>query len=227
VNRLSTSAALRVKLDLAAPALCSATAALWRPSGLARRYVEYLYAMHALIRASVPLMERAVRRCAELAAHDPVAGPLGRYLEQHTEAERGHDEWLLEDLAAAGADPAAAFGRLPSPVVADLAGAQYYWIEHHHPVALLGYILVLEDNAPAPWLADRLAAGTGLPTAAFRTVREHAELDSGHTATLDGLLDTLPLTPAQQAAVGVSALRTADGVTRLFSHLATDRGGTG
>lgn len=223
-RRPTASAALRVKLGLVAPALHAATAALWRPSGLRSRYVEYLYAMHALIRASVPLMEQAARRCAR-APGDPVAGPLGRYLEAHSEEERGHDAWLLEDLVAAGGDPRAALSRVPSPVVADLAGAQYYWIEHHHPAALLGYIRVLEDNAPAPWLADRLAAGTGLPAAAFRTVREHAELDSGHIADLDALLDTLPLTAAQQVAVSVSALRTSDGVTRLFSQLAAIQGG--
>ncbi|MGW2520682.1 iron-containing redox enzyme family protein [Streptomyces sp. NPDC001617] len=226
MNRLTSSAALRVKLDLVAPALHSAATALWQPSGLGHRYVEYLYTMHALIRASVPLMEQAARRCAQLAPHDPAADPLGRYLQRHAEEERGHDQWLLADLAAAGADPAAAFDRLPSPIVADLAGAQYYWIEHHHPVALLGYILVLEDNAPAPWLADRLAASTGLPDKAFRTVREHADLDCGHVAALDALLDTLPLTTAHQALVAVSALRTTDGVTRLFSHLATAPGGT-
>ncbi|GLX51441.1 hypothetical protein Shyhy01_43910 [Streptomyces hygroscopicus subsp. hygroscopicus] len=227
MTRPSTSAALRVKLGLAAPVLHAATAALWRhePARLRPRYVEYLYVMHALVRASVPLMERAARRCAELTPRDPVAGPLGRYLEKHAEDERGHDAWLLEDLAAAGADPDAALGRLPSPVVADLAGAQYYWIEHQHPVALLGYIRVLEGNAPAPWLADRLAARTGLPPAAFRTVREHAALDAGHVADLDDLLDTLPLTAAQQVAVAVSALRTTDGITRLFSYLAAAPGG--
>jgi hypothetical protein len=227
VSRPTASAALCVKLGLAAPALRAATAALWRqePSGLRPRYVGYLYAMHALVRASVPLMERAARRCAELAPHDPVATPLARYLERHADEERGHDAWLLDDLAAAGGDPAAALDRLPSPVVADLAGSQYYWIEHHHPVALLGYIRVLEANAPAPWLADRLAARTGLPAAAFRTVREHAALDTGHLADLDELLDSLPLTAAQQVAVGVSALRTADGVARLFTQLAAAQGG--
>ncbi|MFJ3231117.1 iron-containing redox enzyme family protein [Streptomyces sp. NPDC086787] len=226
-GRVGAAAGLRVKLGLAAPPLRAATAALWRPgpAGLRRRYVEYLYAMHAVVRASVPLLERAARRCAELAGDDPVAEPLGRYLGSHAEEERGHDTWLLEDLAAAGADPRAALTRLPYPLVADLAGAQYYWIEHHHPVALLGYIRVLEGNAPAPWLADRLAADTGLPAAAFRTVREHAELDTDHLTDLDDLLDTLPLTASQQAAVGVSALRTADGITRLFSTLATEPGG--
>lgn len=222
----STSAALRIKLGLAAPALRAATSALWRPSGLRPRYVEYLYAMHALIRASVPLLERAALRCAELPPGDGLARPLRRYFEEHAVEERGHDEWLLADLAVAGADPAEALSRLPDPIVAALAGAQYYWVEHHHPVTLLGYILVLEDNAPAPWLADRLAGRSGLPVQAFRTMRDHAELDAGHTAALDGLLDALPLTPAQEAAVAVSALRTADGVARLFHQLAACPGGT-
>lgn len=225
-NRPAPSAALRVKLALADPSVRAATTALWghEPAVLRPRYLAYLYEMHALIRASVPLMERAALRCAELAPGDPAAGPLGRYLERHIEQERGHDAWLLEDLAAAGGDPARAVGRLPSPIVAELAGAQYYWIEHHHPVALLGYIRVLEGNAPAPRLADRLAERTGLPDAAFRTVREHAELDGAHLTDLDDLLDALPLTPVQQTALAVSALRTAAGLNRLFSYLATTPG---
>lgn len=223
---MSAATALRVKLGLAEPALRAATAALWRhePSTLRSRYVAYLYEMYALVQTSVPLMERAARKCAGL-VDDPAAGPIGQYLERHVDAERGHDTWLLEDLARAGGDPADAVHRLPSAAVADLAGGQYYWIEHHHPVALLGYIRVLEGNAPATWLADRLAARTGLPDAAFRTVREHAELDGGHVAELDDLLDTLPLTPARQTLLGVSALRTAGGITRLFSTLATAPGG--
>jgi hypothetical protein len=220
------STALRVKLGLAAPALHAATAALWRPVGLRPRYIEYLYAMHALIRASVPLLERAALRCAELPPGDRLAGPLRQYFEEHAAEERGHDAWLLADLSAAGVDPAAALNRLPAPIVAELAGAQYYWVEHHHPVMLLGYILVLEGNAPAPWLANRLAELTGFPVAAFRTVRDHAELDSEHVAALDGLLDALPLTPAQEAALAVSALRTADGLTRLFRRLAAHPGGS-
>ncbi|WP_354642999.1 iron-containing redox enzyme family protein [Kitasatospora camelliae] len=218
----TASVALRAKLALARPAVTAATDALWRPAGLGPRYLRYLAAMHQLIRASVPLMERAAVRCAELGPADPVAGPLGRYLREHAEEERGHDDWLLADLAAAGADPAELLAAVPPPAVAELAGAQYYWIEHHHPVALLGYVAALEGNAPAPWLADRLAAGTGLPPAAFRTVREHAELDGGHLAALDALLDALPLTAAAEAAIGLSALHTAHGITRLFLGLAAD-----
>lgn len=219
--RSGAAAALHMKLELAGPALRAATAALWRPSDLRTRYVAYLHAMHAVIRASVPLLDRAAARCRELGPSDALAQPLRDYLLRHIEEERGHDRWLLDDIAAAGGDPAKALGTLPPPLVARLVGAQYYWVEHHHPVTLLGYIAVLEGNAPHARLGARLALATGLPDAAFRTVRAHADLDAHHTADLDRLLDALALTPAQSAAVAVSALHTADALVRLFTDLAT------
>ncbi|MFJ6755465.1 MULTISPECIES: hypothetical protein [unclassified Streptomyces] len=215
----TASLALRTKLTPTTPVLRAATAVLWRPDGLRQRYLRYLAAMHPLVRASVPLLERAAERCAEL--DDPAARSLAAYYTRHAEEERDHDTWLLEDLAAAGAGPAA----VPHPAVVELAGAQYYRIEHEHPVTLLGYIAVLEGNAPGPRLADRLTEATGLPDSAFRTLREHAELDGGHLDDLHRVLDELAPTPARQTAVSVSALHTANLLTRLFLSLAADPGG--
>ncbi len=150
-----TSARLRTKLLLLEPEFRGATHHMWRSEGLLPRYRAYLCAMHAVIRASVPLMELALDRTrARAATGDPLAGPLAGYLEEHIREEEGHDAWLLEDLRAAGGSPEDALGPLPSPLIASLVGSQYYWIEHHHPVALLGYIAVLEGYAPAP-RADR------------------------------------------------------------------------
>jgi hypothetical protein len=219
-HRPGFSAELAVVLSLVAPAVRGATSALWRSGPPPERYRAYLRAMHALIRASVPLLERAAACCERLGPDDPVAGPLRRYLLLHADEERGHDDWLLADLAAAGGDPAALTAALPPAAVAAMAGAQYYWIEHHHPVTLLGYIAVLEGNAPAPSLADRLADRTGLPPAAFRTVRDHAALDTGHVADLLDLVDGLPLRPAHRRAVRLSALHTARELAGLFRALA-------
>ena len=66
--------------------------------------------------------------------------------------------------------------RPPSPTVAALVGSQYYWIFHFHPVALLGYIAVLEGYPPSMAMIDQLEAGTGYPREAFRTMIAHAEL---------------------------------------------------
>lgn len=224
-TRLSAADALRVKFALAEPALQAAAAQLWALPGLKRRYGAYLRVMHGVLRASVPLMVLAARRCAELGPRDAAAAPLRAYLEAHIARERGHDDWLLADLAALGFDPAEPLAVLPPPSVARLVGAQYYWVEHHHPVALLGYIAVMEGNAPPAQLVDRLVLGAGVPEAAVRTVREHAVLDADHASMVFDLLDGLPLTAAQTNAVAVSGLHTADALITLFAHVVRISGG--
>ncbi|MFF3448479.1 iron-containing redox enzyme family protein [Streptomyces sp. NPDC002667] len=215
----SAVVSLRLQLSLAQPVLRAATARMWQSGpGLPDRYRRYLRAMHQVIRASVPLMERAAARCEAL-PQDPVAEPLGRYLRAHAEEERGHDDWLLADAAATGTPPGELTDAVPAAHVAALVGAQYYWLEHGHPVALLGYIAVLEGNAPAPGLAGRLARETGLTRAAFETVRLHADLDDGHSADLDLLIDRLPLDTAQRTLVAVSALHTVASLAELFDRI--------
>ncbi|MEY2242487.1 iron-containing redox enzyme family protein [Streptomyces sp. NPDC015532] len=215
----SALARLRLELSLVQPVLWAATARMWHTdAGLPGRYRRYLRAMHQVIRASVPLMERAATRC-EARPRDPVARPLARYLRAHAEEERGHDDWLLTDAAATGTTPDELTGTVPPAHVAALVGAQHYWIEHSHPVALLGYIAVLEGNAPAPGLSGRLARETGLPPAAFETVRLHADLDDGHSADLDRLLERLPLDAAQRSLVAVSALHTVASLAELFDRI--------
>jgi hypothetical protein len=77
-------------------------------------------------------------------------------------------------------------------------------------VALLGYILVLEDGpADADRFLDELRARTGFPETAFRTMRHHGHLDVDHRADLDRLIDRLPLERAHKDAIGVSLAHTA------------------
>jgi hypothetical protein len=211
--------ALRAKFAAATPALRAAAAEVWRLPGVRARYPRYLRTMHGVLRASVPLMELAARRCADLGARDPVAGRLATYLDEHIAEERGHDDWLLADLAALGCAFPGPATAPPPPVVARLVGVQYYWVAHYHPVALLGYIAVMEGNAPSTRLADWLVSA-GVPAPAVRTVRAHADLDSGHTDAVFDLIDSLPLTAAHEASIAVSGLHTANALMGLFAHLA-------
>ncbi|GAA3070432.1 iron-containing redox enzyme family protein [Streptosporangium carneum] len=209
------STVLRAKIDLAGHALRHASGLLWRAPDPRGRYRDYLCATHMVIRASVPLLLAASARCAELG--EP---RLAGYLDRHAVEEAGHDDWLLEDLALV--DPAAreSLGRTPPPSVAALVGAQYYWVLHHHPVALLGYVAVLEGNAPSPGLLEHIERNTGYPRAAFRTLWRHAALDPGHSEELNRLFDGLRPTREQQTAVGVSALHTVRAAAALFRELA-------
>jgi hypothetical protein len=211
-----------MKLGLAAPSLNRAMNAVWKPAGLTERYLDYLSVMHAVIRASVPMMQDAAQRCAAL-TDDPVAPALAGYLTAHIAEELHHDDWLLQDLAAAGREPALVASALPPVAVARLVGPQYYWVRHHHPISLLGYIAVMEGNSPPPWLSGRLATATGLPSAAFRTLHHHAVADLHHSAEFDAFLDSLPLTVGLQRAISVSALSTADSFTDLLTRLSDPR----
>jgi len=141
------------------------------------------------------------------------------YCARHIEEELGHDDWLLEDLASLGADPDAVRSRPPSPTVAALVGAQYYWIHHVHPVGLLGYVLLLEGWPPTLETVDELRRRTGYGPSAFRTLLAHADLDPSHGRELDAVLDDLPLSSVQRELLGVSALSSAGLLADAFEEL--------
>jgi hypothetical protein len=201
---------LRTKLEWMRRPLDATLDRLWTESDQARAYGRFLIHLHHVIRASVPLMEAARVRSLERASSDPVCAGLAEYLAAHIDEERGHDEWALEDLDAAGVGRQAALASAPPAQTAALVGAQYYWIEHHHPVALLGYIFVLEDSpADADPFIDDLRARSGFPDTAFRTMRHHGRLDAAHREDLDRLVDRLPLERPHKEAIGVSLAHTA------------------
>lgn len=193
---------------LVRPVLEEAAAQMWSSFSPERLYPEYLIALHGVVRASVPLMEEALRASRVLAPDDPVAAGMLTYLEHHIEEERGHDQWLLEDLEVLGVAPAQVWGRPPADSTARAVGTQYYWIRHDHPVALLGYVAVLEGRPPTVEALDRIVERTGLPPSAFRTLYRHAEADVSHSADLRTLLHGLPLQPRLRSLLTRSAVHT-------------------
>lgn len=211
------SARLRRKLELALPLFVVTGRRLWEHPRIRDLYPDYLIASHGVIRASVPLMERALERAQ--AVDDPAAAGLAEYLDHHIDEERGHDDWLLEDLKVLGRPRDEVLARPPSASVAALVGAQYYWIDHYHPVALLGYIGLLEGYPPTIADVDALMARTGYQREAFRTLIRHAELDPLHRDDFDEALDRLPLTAEQSAVIGLSGLYSINAFTRVVEDV--------
>jgi hypothetical protein len=220
--RSRQSDSLRRKIGPFLPALVEATDRICSHPRVREVYPEYLRVSHGILRASVPLMETARDRALALAADDPVAPGVASYLDHHISEELDHDEWLLDDLEVVGMDRATALSRPPAPSVAALVGAQYYWIFHYHPVALLGYIAVLEGYPPSMAMIGGLMERTGYDRSAFRTLIAHSELDAGHSDELDELLDRLPLTQEQTGVVGLSAISTVGRVARVFDEVADE-----
>jgi hypothetical protein len=229
---VSASTRLRHVLELVMPPVWAASARLWNHPRLDVLYPRYLVCTHTVIRSSVPLMVAArdaarddLRRRA--AAGDPdaassVSGHLATYLDRHIPEETGHDDWLLDDLARIGVPPQDALDHIPAPSVAGLVGAQYYYISHYRPVALLGYIGLLEGYPPTEELARSVASRTGYPIDAFRTLRKHANLDPHHRDDLDRCLDAMPLEPGDMTLITTNAMATAERVAMMIDELANE-----
>jgi len=217
-NTLSHSQQLRAKINLLIPALAGAGRALIDHPDLAELYPKYLFTLHCMTRATVPMMELALDRSRELAASDPVAAGMIAYLEKHIPEEM-HAHWSLEDLEALGYDRAVVLRQIPSPTVAMLIGAQYYWIAHYHPVALFGYMEIAEGYPPTLAQVERMMAATGYPREAFRSLRRHAYLDLEHRDELHAVLDSLPLLPEHTSVIGMNAMQSVELASRAIEEL--------
>jgi len=212
---MTNSATLRLKIGLARSTLDSVAETLWNHPELKTIYPEFLFQNHAVVRASVPLMQTALAACRNRFPSDPVTPGLASYLEQHIPEEMHHDEWILDDLEVLGLARAETLARIPPVSASLLVGAQYYWIEHVHPVALLGYIAVLEGTPPDTGYFSRILGRAGIPEAAASNIFRHAKLDPRHRDDLDAALDSLPLTEYHHSLLGISAFQTIEALARV------------
>jgi Iron-containing redox enzyme len=215
VATLSHSRRLREKIRLVRAPLDAVAEQLWSHPRLREIYPEFLFQNHSVIRCSVPLMKTAAERCEKMLAEEPVAEGMLAYLRKHIPEETGHDEWVLDDLETLGYKREDILKRIPSPSAAALAGAQYYWIRHVHPVALLGFIAVLEGTPPDVEFFEQTADRIGVPRRAFSNLLLHGKLDPQHRDDLDRTLDVLPLTEQHHTLMGISAFQTVALLTRV------------
>jgi hypothetical protein len=217
----TASERLRGKLDLAYPLLRVTAEKIWSGPRVRELYPVYLATMHGIVRSAVPLIDAAAERAREL--DDPVARALVPYFEHHGPEEAGHDVWLLEDLEALGGDRAAAAAAIPTANVAEMVGAQYYWLRHVHPVSLLGHMAVVEGYSPDVGFSNRLQEATGYPADAFRAIRRHERLDIRHKRELYEAIDALALDESHEALMGLSGLHTIQSAAKVFAQIGAAR----
>ena len=159
-------------------------------------YLAFLHEAYHHVRHTVPLLRACRARLSERPAW------LADALEEYIAEEQGHDEWILTDVAACGADPAAVRDGTPSPATELMVAYAYDTIARRNPVGFLGMVMVLEGTSVALALnaADRIQQRLGLPASAFTYLRSHGMLDREHMQHLATLLDRLE-DPADQQAV--------------------------
>ena len=198
--------------------LNSASNNFWNHSDLAALLPYFLIQLHRVMQGGISLMQTAQSRAAAL-PQDLVATQTATYLTTHIEEEKGHDQWLLDDIASLGISPKEVLQTTPLPAVVSLLGAQYFWALHIHPVTLFGYLILLEGYPPLAEQLQEIRLRTGLPATAFRCLKSHADDDPDHIAALNRTLDEMPLTAEQSKFVALSAFHTIDAVASVFEEL--------
>jgi long-chain acyl-CoA synthetase len=123
---------------------------------------------------------------------------LRRAVAEYIEEEIGHEEWILDDLAATGADAEAVRASRPGLAAEVMVAYAYNLIDRGNPAAFFGMVFVLEGTSVALALtaADRIQEALGLPDRAFSYLRSHGTLDQEHTRHLAELLEKMA--PADQ-----------------------------
>lgn len=124
-----------------------------------------------------------------------------RAVVEYINEEIGHEEWILNDIAAAGGD-AAAVRASQSGLPAELMVAYAYdLVNRGNPAGFFGMVFVLEGTSVALALmaADRIQQALGLPDTAFSYLRSHGTLDQEHVRYLESLIEKM--TPDDQQEV--------------------------
>jgi len=160
------------------------------------RYLAFLSQAYHHVRHTVPLLMTAGGRLP--ARLQWMQKDMVHYLEE----ELGHDEWILNDIGAAGGDAGAVRASLPQPATDALVAYVYDTVQRRNPVGIFGMVFVLEGTSVALALnaADRIQATLGLPDSAFTYLRSHGTLDQEHVGDMRGILDRLT-DPADHAAI--------------------------
>jgi pyrroloquinoline quinone (PQQ) biosynthesis protein C len=159
-------------------------------------YIAFLTEAFHHVRHTVPLLQTMK------AALPPRLAWLRPALEEYIEEEAGHDEWILNDIAACGADAEAVRHGKPSPATELMVSYAYDTLARGNPLGFFGMVHVLEGTSVSLALlaADAIQKPLCLPDSAFSYLRSHGTLDQEHTAHFELLMDRIE-DSADQAAI--------------------------
>jgi len=158
-------------------------------------YLAFLGQAYHHVRHTTPLLMSLGGRLPERLSW--LRRPVAEYIDE----EIGHEEWILNDIGAAGGDAEAARRSRPELPAEVMVAYAYDLINRGNPAAFFGMVFVLEGASVAMALnaADRIQQALGLPDAAFSYLRSHGTLDQEHTRHLAELVEKM--TPEDQADV--------------------------
>jgi long-chain acyl-CoA synthetase len=163
-------------------------------------YVQFLSQAYHHVKHTVPLLMATGARLTE--SYEWLRVAVAEYIEEET----GHQEWILNDIAACGFDQEAV--RHGQPLLATELMVSYAWdtVQRVNPLGFFGMVHVLEGTSIslADQAADVIRQTLGLPKKAFSYLYSHGALDQDHVKFFEGLMNRIT-DPRDQAQIIHSA----------------------
>jgi thiaminase len=163
-------------------------------------YIAFLSQAYHHVKHTVPLLMATGSRLPESQEWLRVA--VGEYIEEET----GHQEWVLNDIAACGADKEKVRRSKPNMATELMVSYAYDSINRINPLGFFGMVHVLEGTSIslADSAADTIRGALGLPKKAFSDLYSHGSLDQDHVEFFKGLMNRIDQ-PADQEQIIHSA----------------------
>lgn len=158
------------------------------------QYVAFLTQAYHHVKHTVPLLMATGARLSE--DYEWLRSAVAEYIEE----EIGHQEWILNDIAACGYDKEKARRSTPNLATELMVSYAYDMVNRVNPVGFFGMVHVLEGTSITT--ADRAAAQIkqtlGLPASAFSYLTSHGALDQDHVKFFESLMNRIDDSGAQQ-----------------------------
>ena len=141
-----------------------------------QEYIGYLTQAYHHVKNTVPLLMAVGARLPE--DMEWLRAAVAHYIEE----ELGHQEWVLNDIAACGGDKEAV--RKSQPAIGTELMISYAWdlVNRRDPIGFFGMVHVLEGTSVslADYAADQIKAALDLPETAFSYLSSHGSIDPRH-----------------------------------------------
>ncbi len=138
---------------------------------------------------------------------------------EYIEEELGHQEWVLNDIAACGFDREKARNSTPILATELMVSYAYDTVNRVNPLGFFGMVNVLEGTsiALADQAAERIQQSLKLPANAFTYLRSHGKLDQDHVKFFESLMNRI-VEPDEQALI----IHTCKAFYTLYGNLFRD-----
>ena len=160
-------------------------------------YASFLTQAYHHVKHTVPLLMAVGAKLSD--KQEWLREAVAEYIEE----ELGHQEWVLNDIAACGFDKELVRHSRPQFSTELMVSYAYDTINRGNPLAFFGMVHVLEGTSIA--LADNAAGQirevVGLPKKAFTYLTSHGALDIEHVKFFENLMNKIDNEDDQQAII--------------------------